>query len=89
MVANSPYLFENYWKLIQDLFIAKPYYPKSPFLERQISRLIGFRLRLMDFPVHLNDQAKGMTIKIHNKTINDMLPAEMPAVQAVGPEVLL
>ncbi len=46
---------------------------------------ILFFLRLVNTPIHFDDQAGGMAIKINDKSINHLLTAEMPASEFVRP----
>ncbi len=53
-----------------------------------ISFRVVFGLLLMDFAVYFHDQSSGVTVEIHNESINDLLAAEVEAVQSIGTELL-
>lgn len=85
-LANRSYLCENIGELIQYLLITKSQYPKSALAQRGIALLIGFPAGIMNFAIDFDDQPKGMTVKVHDEVIYDLLPTKMPAIQPVRPD---
>lgn len=56
--------------------------------QNPIAFRINFHLAGMDGPIQLHYQAGGVAVKVNDETGDHLLPAEVPATQPVGSQML-
>ena len=87
-LAEAIDLFEDLLQLVFDLFVREaddfdPVFPDEPG-----AFAVVFLLSQMDAAIGFDDQCGGMAVEVCEEAADDLLAAEVPAVQTVGAQAL-
>jgi hypothetical protein len=63
-----------------NLFVGYSQYVKTHFIHQSIPEFIFRFLLIMNFPVNLDDDRRGVTVKINDEAVDDLLAAKMEAI---------
>lgn len=92
-MANSADASENTLSVLHNLLITNSQHIEAAGLQNPIPVGVVPDLPIVHRPIHFDGQGCGMAVKVHDKPVNDLLAAEVEAVQAIGaqrgPQALL
>jgi hypothetical protein len=77
LFAHSQNFRQHLRQIIQNIVIGDMQNMQAQLREGLIALGIVFLLLLVNLTLYLNDQARRMTIEIHNESGNDLLPAKV------------
>jgi hypothetical protein len=77
LFAHSQNFRQHLRQIIQNIVIGDMQNMQAQLREGFIALSIVFLLLLVNLTLYLNDQARRMTIEIHNESGNDLLPAKV------------
>lgn len=77
------YRCQNIFDIFKDLLLAEAQNSESKLGKCCLAIAIIFVLSLVNLSIHFDHQPGGLAVKIDDITSNDLLTAEMPAIQAV------
>ncbi len=75
---------QNTFKILSYLFILDPYNLQTTRCKNTITLCVVFDLLMMNTAIHFDYQSSSMAVEIHNKSINNLLPAKVKPLQSIG-----
>ena len=75
---------QNTFKILSYIFILDSYNLQTTRCQNTITFCIVLDLLMMNTAIHFDHQSSSMTVEIHNKSINDLLPTKVKPLQSIG-----
>ena len=75
---------QNTFKILSYIFILDPYNLQTTRCKNTITLCIVLDLMMMNTAIHFDYQSSSMTVEIHNKSINNLLPTKVKPLQSIG-----
>ncbi len=75
---------QNTFKILSYIFILDSYNLQTTRCKNTITFCIVLDLLMMNTAIHFDHQSSSMTVEIHNKSINNLLPTKVKPLQPIG-----